>query len=389
MVTREPGTEDGRVPAHRRVAAALRAEIEGGVFVPGAQLPAEPDLALQFGVSRGTLRQALLSLRADGLIDAVPGRGNFVSRGQPAHADRRRRVVGVVVPSVAQPYVADLLGWIEEELHDRGYSMLVGSGGSTRQQQAGRIHRILDEGASGLIVYPIDYDPDPQLFGHLVEREFPVVLIDRHLVGLAVDTVEPDNVGGSYAAVHHLIERGYRRIAFVSTDNLRTTSVADRLRGYEEALVSAGLPVDRELIFSELPVSRRWPIEAADGRRREVAAVARFLERRRPAAVFTLHDYLAADVLGAAAILGLAVPRDLAVASFDDDPAAARLAVPLTAVAQPREQLGRTAARLVMERIEGLRRETARIVLPTRLIVRESTAPSAAGMADVPVAAAS
>jgi len=378
MVTREPGTEDRRVPAHRRVAAALRAEIEGGVFVPGTQLPAEPDLALQFGVSRGTLRQALLSLRADRLIDAVPGRGNFVSRGLPARADRRRRVIGVVVPSVAQPYVADLLGWIEEELHGGGYSMLVGSGGSTRQQQAGRIHRILEEGASGLIVYPIDYDPDPQLFEHLLEREFPVVLIDRHLVGLAVDTVEPDNVGGSYAAVRHLTELGHRRICFVSTDNLRTTSVADRLRGYEEALISAGLPVDRELIFSELPVSRRWPIEAADGRRREVAAVARFLERRRPTAVFTLHDYLAADVLAAAAILGLAVPRDLAVASFDDDPAAARLAVPLTAVAQPREQIGRTCARLVIERIEGRRRETARIVLPTQLIVRQSTSPGMA-----------
>ena len=235
-MTREPDTEDRRVPAHRRVAAALRAEIQGGVFVPGTQLPAEPDLALQFGVSRGTLRQALQSLRGEGLIDAVPGRGNFVARGRPAGVERRRRVVGVIVPSVAQPYVADLLAWIEEELHERGYAMLVGSGGSTRQQQAGRIHRILDEGASGLVVYPLDYEPDPTLFAHLLERDFPVILIDRHVVGLAIDTVEPDNLGGAYAAVRHLLHVGHRRVAFVSTDNLRTTSVADRLRGYQEAL---------------------------------------------------------------------------------------------------------------------------------------------------------
>jgi GntR family transcriptional regulator, arabinose operon transcriptional repressor len=373
--------EDRRVPAHRRVASALRAEIEGGVFVPGSQLPAEPDLALQFGVSRGTLRQALQSLRADGLIEAVPGRGNFVAHGLPAGIERRRRVIGVIVPSVAQPYVADLLAWIEDELHERGYSMIVGNGGSTRQQQAGRIHRILDEGASGLIVYPIDYDPDPALFAHLLEREFPIVLIDRHLIGLPVDTVEPDNTGGAYAAVRHLIELGHRRICFVSTDNLRTTSVADRLRGYEEALASAGLAVDPELIFSQLPVARRWPIQAADGRQREVVALARFLERRRPTAVFTLHDYLAADVLEAAETLGLRVPTDLALASFDDDPAAAKLPVPLTAVAQPREQLGRTAARLLIERIDGRRRETARIVLPTQLIVRESSVSGVAAAA--------
>lgn len=377
----QPDAEDQRVPAHRRVASALRAEIEGGLFVPGNQLPAEPDLALQFGVSRGTLRQALQSLRADGLIEAVPGRGNFVARGLPAGIERRRRVIGVIVPSVAQPYVADLLAWIEEELHDRGYSMIVGSGGSTRQQQAGRIHRILDEGASGLIVYPIDYDPDPALFGHLLEREFPIVLIDRHLVGLSVDTVEPDNMGGAYAAVRHLIELGHRRIAFVSTDNVRTTSVAERLRGYEEALISQGIPLEHDLIFTQLPVARRWPIEAADSRQREVAALARFLERRRPTAVFTLHDYLAADVLEAAETLRLRVPRDLALASFDDDPAAAKLSVPLTAVAQPREQLGRAAAGLLVERIEGRRRETARIVLPTQLIVRESSAPAVAAAA--------
>ena len=372
-MTQEPGAEDRRVPAHRRVAAALRAEIEGGLFVPGSRLPAEPDLALQFGVSRGTLRQALQALRAENLIDAVPGRGNFVARGRPARIERRRRVVGVIVPSVAQPYVADLLAWIEEELHERDYAMLVGSGGSTRQQQAGRIHRVLDEGASGLVVYPIDYEPDPSLFVHLLERDFPIVLIDRHVVGLAVDTVEPDNMGGAYAAVRHLLQLGHRRIAFVSTDNLRTTSVADRLRGYQEALAEQGQAFDPELVFSDLPVARRWPIQAADSRQRDVAALSRFLERRRPTAVFTLHDYLAADVFEAAATLGLAVPRDLALASFDDDPAAAKLPVPLTAVAQPREQLGRTAARLLVERIEGRRHETARLVLPTELVVRESS----------------
>jgi len=373
---------DRRQPAHRRVAAALSAEIQGGVFRPGSRLPAEPQLAVQFGVSRGTLRQALQSLRAEGLIDSVAGRGSFVAHGRPQHRERRRRVIGVVVPSVAQPYVADLLGWIEEELHERGYSMIVGSSGSHLQQQAGRIHRIVDEGASGLIVYPIDYEPDPPLFAHLVERDFPIVLIDRHVIGLPVDSVEPDNVGGAYSAVWHLLELGHRRIAFVSTDNLRTTSVAERMRGYEEALAANDIALDPALIFTRLPVARRWPIEAAASRKPEVTAIARFLERRRPTAVFTLHDYLAADVLEAANELGVAVPGDLALASFDDDPAAANLSVPLTAVAQPREQLGRTAARLVVERVEGRRTEVARTILPTRLVVRRSSG------AQLPISAA-
>jgi GntR family transcriptional regulator, arabinose operon transcriptional repressor len=370
----EPVTDiQHRLPAYRRVAAALVAAIEQGRYPPGSRLPAEVHLAVEHRVSRGTLRQALAALRDEGFIEAVPGRGSFVTHGSPNRPERRRRVVGVVVPSVAQPYVPDLLSWIEDELHRHGYAMLVGSSGTTREQQAGRVHRILDEGAGGLIAYPVDYDPDPALFGHLGERGFPVVLIDRHLVGLAIDAVLPDNVGGTYAAVSHLADLGHRRIAFVSTDNLSTTSVAERLQGYQQALAAHDIPVDDRLICAELPITSRWPRDVTAGVKNHAARIGRFLERQRPTAVFTLHDYLAADVLEAAAELGLRVPDELALATFDDDPPAARLPVPLTAVRQPREQLGRMAARLVVERIEGRRTETARIVLPTQLVVRRSS----------------
>lgn len=362
-----------REPAYRRVAAAIAESIERGEYPPGARLPAEVDLAGAHRVSRGTLRQALGSLRAEGFIEAVPGRGTFVTHGSPNRPERRRKVVGVVVPSVAQPYVPDLLSWIEDELHAHGYSMLVGSSGATREQQAGRVHRILDEGASGLVAYPVDYDPDPALFSHLAEGGFPVVLIDRHLVGVGIDAVQPDNVGGAYAAVSHLVGLGHRRIAFVSTDNLTTTSVAERLQGYRQALAAAGIAHDEQLVCAELPVTSRWPRRAAAGVKGHAATIGNFLQQQRPTAVFTLHDYLAADVLEAAAGLGLRVPGDLALASFDDDPPAVLLPVPLTAVRQPREQLGRMAARLVVERIEGRRTETARIVLPTQLVVRRSS----------------
>ena len=360
-----------RTPLHRRIAADLAAEIERGDHPPGARLPAEPELAARFGVSRGTVRQALASLRERGLLEAIPGRGSFVTRGVPSRPEQRRRVVGVIVPSVAEPYVPDLLGWIEDELHHRGYSMLVGSSGATREQQAGRIGRILDEGASGLIAYPIDYQPDPALFAHLADSGFALVLIDRHLVGLAVDSVLPDNVGGAYAAISHLAELGHRRIGFLSTDNLETSSVMERLQGYQQALAARGIAYDERLVSAEIPVRRRWP-RAASGQG-DAARIAKFLERQRPTAVFTLHDGLAADLLLAAESLGLRVPDQLAVATFDDDPEASRAAVPLTAVAQPREQIGRLAASLAVDRIEGRRREVARIVLPTGLVVRRSS----------------
>lgn len=368
---------DGQIPIHRRISTQIADAIEQGRYHPGDRLPSETQLAAEFGVSRGTLRQALASLRSDGLIEAVAARGHFVRSATPPTAEARRRVVGVVVPSVAKPYVPDLLAGIEDELHRRGYSMLVGSSGSTREQQAGRVRRIVDEGVSGLIAYPIDYEPDPALFLQLASAGFPIVLVDRYLIGQAFDAVLSDNEGGAFAVVMHLIEQGHRRIAFVSTDNLATTSVAERLQGYQQALAAAGIPADRGLVFGGLPVVRTWPHDYRAASKENVARIGRFLAKSDATAVFALHDHLALDVLDAARQLGRMVPDDLALVGFDDDPLAEALAVPLTTVAQPRERMGRVAAGLVLDRIEGKRTEIERIVLPTRLVVRRSSVLSA------------
>ncbi len=364
---------DHPTPIHRRIAQSLAAAIEAGDYPPGSRLPSEASLVRELGVSRGTLRQALATLRAEGLIEAVPTRGTFVRSAKPTSSPERRRTIGVVVPSVARPYVPDLLVAIEDELHARGYSMVVGSSGSTRQQQAGRIRRILDEGVAGLIAYPIDYEPDPELFESLVARQFPVVLIDRHLVGHDIDAVVADNLAGGHAVVNHLIAEGYRRIAFVSTDNVTTTSVAERLQGYEHALAAAGLSVDRGLVFTDIPVVANWGTDYREASRKNAGRIAKFLARAEPDAVFALHDHLALEVIVAARSLGRQVPEELGVAGFDDDPLLGELAVPLTTVAQPRDRIGRVAAGVVVDRIEGRGTGPARIVLPTRLVVRAST----------------
>jgi GntR family transcriptional regulator of arabinose operon len=373
----------GRIPIHRLIAESIAAAIERGEHPHGSRLPSEASLVGQFGISRGTVRHALNSLRARGLIEAVPTRGWFVRAAAPEPANGRRRVVGVVIPSVARPSLPELLSAIEGELHDHGYSMLVGSSGWSREQQAGRIRRILTDGVSGLICYPIDYEPDGELFTALASGGFPVLLIDRHIVGCDLDAVEVDNVGGAYAAVTHLIEQGHRRIAFISTDNLSTTSVAERLEGYRHALASGGIEADPTLLFARIPIVRTWGTDYPAASKDQARVIAAFLASSDATAAFGLHDLLALEVVAAARSLRRRVPEDFAVAGFDDDPLLGNVAVPLTTVAQPREHMGRIAARLIVERIEGRRVETSRVVLPTRLVVRRST------VAQLPLAAAS
>jgi GntR family transcriptional regulator, arabinose operon transcriptional repressor len=376
-----PGSDDDAFepepPAHRRITDEIAGRIESGQYATGARLPSEPRLAAEFGVSRGTLRQALGSLRQGGYVDSIPGRGTFVRGPRPRVLESRRRVVGLIVPSVTRPALPEVLSAIEDELHERGYSLLVGTSGETLEQEKGRVHRILGEGVGGLIVLPLDGRPDPTLYRQLLDDGFPLVLIDRHIVGLSIDAVLPDNVGGAFVAVSHLIELGHRRIAFVSSDNLLTTSVLERLQGYQQALRAGGIAPEPELIFARLPAI---PPDGIDEDRvivNNARRIVRYLSGQPlPTAVFALHDRIAISVLEAAAGLGLRVPEDLAIVGFDDDPLAQKLRVPLTTIAQPRDQIGRTAAAMIADRIEGRRTETARIVLPTQLVIRRSSGAS-------------
>jgi DNA-binding LacI/PurR family transcriptional regulator len=367
---------------YARVHEQLESRIRQGEYGPDGRLPSEVRLAAELGVSRGTLRRALAALRQRGLIEGSPGRGTFArsSRGVPRPGSR---AIGVVVPLVAQPHVTELIRGIEGELHRRGYTMLMGDGGSTARHQADRVGRLLDQGAAALVAYPIDYEPDPGLFERLSASGVPLVLVDRYLPGLAVDAVVPDNLGGAYDAVSHLVAAGHRRIAFVATDNLTTSSVAERLLGYRQALAAAGVPFDTGLVLDSLPVTPTWP--AGD----ELAArtrshIARFFERAAPTAVFALHDRLAVDVYRAAETCRLPVPAALSVIGFDDDPVSVAVSPALSTVAQPREAMGRWAATLVVDRLEGRRAEVARMVLPARLVIRESTAaPDAVASTDL------
>lgn len=362
-------------PAHHRIYFELEERITSGAWPVGTRLPPEPEIAAQLGVSRGTLRRALARLREQGLIDGLPGRGSFV-RSASASRPERPRVVGVLVPSVARPFVGGLLAAVEDELHRLGYSMLVANSGATPEQEAGRTRRMLQAGIAGLVTYPIDRD-GTKLYGSLHDDGIPLVFIDRYPVGLEADAVLSDNLGGAYQAVSHLAELGHRRIAFVATNNVTTTSVAERLEGYRVALSEHDIPYLGDLVTTELAMTAFSA--PPSGRAMEEARhlIARFLEQSRPTAVFALHDRVAFEVHMVAGSLGLRVPQDLSLVGFDDATAVHAALPALTSVEQPRDRIGRLAAGLLVDRIEGRRQEVARHVLPTHLIVRGSTAPAA------------
>jgi LacI family transcriptional regulator len=217
--------------------------------------------------------------------------------------------------------------------------------------------------ADGLVVSGPRVD-DPSL-AKLIAEGFPIV-IQGALPGVAVASVDVDNVAGARGAVEHLLALGHRRIACITNAPVVYTAAQERLDGYRQALAAAGVPAPEELIAEAA-------FDAPSGH----AAMVELLERRVAFdAVFVASDVVALGAIGALRDAGLRVPSDVSIVGFDDIPLAGYFDPPLTTVRLPAFELGQTAGRALLERITD-HSIASRTLLPTELIVRASTAPPA------------
>src|SRR5215470_10160094 len=243
-------TDTSSEPLHVRVADRIRADIRDGIYAPGERLPAEVYLANFLRVSRGTLRHALRVLLDEGMIETIAGKGTFVPHYEPR---RSIGLIGMILPSVVRARNPELITGAEETARQAGYSLVLGISGDERWLETEQIERMVSQGASGLIVYSVDGPPNdvPKLRA-LVDRGVPLVLIDRYTPDLAVDAVTMDNLSGGFQAVQHLIEQGYRRIGYIGTSNVGTSSIVERMAGYRWALEHHGLSFEPDLMCTEV-----------------------------------------------------------------------------------------------------------------------------------------
>jgi DNA-binding LacI/PurR family transcriptional regulator/anti-anti-sigma regulatory factor len=193
----------------------------------------------------------------------------------------------------------------------------------------------------------------------LASTGVPVVSISTSAPG--VPDVQPDNYGGMYAMVRHLVDHGHRRIAFVGSE--QNADVQVRLKGYQAALADAGLPYDPALVIGTYDELEPAGIQAAK----------RLLKLGLPCtAIAASTDRNAFGLIQAFQEAGYRVPDDLAVTGFDDMPEAQALNPPLTTIRLRFDALGVTAAELLLDLINGAAAPTTPISVPTALIARRS-----------------
>ncbi len=370
---------DSAIPLYVQFLNQLRHLILSGEWPPGSKLPSENELRRQLNISRSTIRQALSHAEAEGLIKKVPGKGTFVA--DAPFGMNSKRLLGYITFDFLSDFQRQLLSGAESAAKIKGYRILFNHSNRDVNEENRLLDQLLEDKVDGILIWPsLAADPTRRLFQISAEGSVPVVLLDRSLPGLShCDYVTSDNFSGAYAAVQHLIELGHQRIVFLSRPILQLQPISERLRGYEQAMRDAGLPVLRPWLVGveDQEMGTRYALrEYSMAQGEEIEQIVNYLQQKpRPTAIFAMNDLMALQVLKAAGRLGLHIPHDLSLVGFDDHDIAAYLETPLTTVAQNTYSLGRRAAEILIQRVEGYSGPSRKEILPTHLRVRESTAP--------------
>lgn len=271
--------------------------------------------------------------------------------------------IGVIVPDSADPFYAEVIRGIEDTSFERGYTITLCNSDGDLEKERLYTNMLTERRVDGVLFFAASNQSRKHL-QVVLERRVPLVVVDRHIPDIEIDTVLIDNTLGGQLATRHLIELGHRRIACISGP-LDIMVSLERVAGFRKALQENGLPLDETLIV----VGDGFSYQAGFTAAQNLLAMS-----RPPTAIFACNDMLAIGAINAAAAAQWQVPTNLSVVGFDDLRVAAYATPPLTTIAQPKYEMGTISTIMLLERINHPDLPARRQLLEIELVIRHSTA---------------
>lgn len=269
----------------------------------------------------------------------------------------RARVLGLIVPDLADPFFAGCANSIQETARKAGYMTLMAASGHDSEIEREQVELMVQRNVAGLLVIPSGMHH--KHFSRATERKIPVISIDRPLSEVTGDALLVDNRSAARLATEHLIEHGHRRIICVADDEKIFTKI-ERVAGYAEAMNKARARTQLCLV-GPLAGSLRDQLDY-------------FLQLSPPpTAIFATSNLHGIEVLREIQRRSLNIPDNVALITFDEFDAAALVRPSITTIRQPIAELGRQAANRLLKRLAGEDMpESSRIELATTMVIRQS-----------------
>ncbi len=327
------------------------------------------EVAKRAGVSLGTVSNVLnrpevvaqeTRRRVLQAIDEI----GFVRNGSARQLRAgRSQHIGLVVLDVANPFFTEVARGVEDLANQAGYVVILCNSDDSVAKENHYLHVLEEQRTRGILITPVQNDAS--YLQRFRQRGIAVVLLDRPSRSKDLCSVAVDDVLGGDLAAMHLIVEGHTRIAFVHGP-LIIRQCADRRRGVLRALKFAGLDPQEALL--DITTSAQTIREGE-------ASVERLLNASiKPTAVFCGNDLLALGVMRGLIARGISIPDDIALVGYDDVEFASVLSTPLTSIRQPKYELGRAAAELLIDEANNPdTHQHQHIMYQPELIVRESS----------------
>ncbi|GKU82718.1 LacI family DNA-binding transcriptional regulator [Niallia sp. NCCP-28] len=323
------------------------------------------DVAKKAGVSTATVSKIInnkgsisekTKLKVQKVMDELQYQPSMIAS---ALKGKSTYTIGLLIPDLSNPIFAEYAKYIEERGQELGFSLMICNTDANPDKELKYISLLKQKQVDGIIVAA--RFKNIKLLRDLIKEGFPLALIARDLPALPIDSVTVDDYLGGYQVTEYLLSLGHKNIGVVAEGD---RSSKERIKGYQQALIDAGLTIDKNLtVVCDHPTREYAKFHAGS-----------LLDlEKRPSAIFGCNDSLAIGVMQAAHERGLIIPNDLSVIGFDNTELSQVVVPSLSTVQQPLKDIGHHVVDLLTRKIEGKSKMTHRVVLLPDIIIRQST----------------
>lgn len=325
------------------------------------------DIARELNISVSTVSRALqnhpdISERTKDLVRDCARQLNYKPNIMASNLrTSKNTTIGVVIPELNHHFFSSILDGIEQTANEAGYNILICQTGEDVQKEIRSVQTLIGSRVAGMLVGVSKQTAQLYHLQEVLDNSIPLVLYDRPCPSLPCDQVVSDDYMGAFNAVEYLIQTGKRKVMFMSSSFQLEVS-RRRYQGWRDALMRYHIPIHDNMIVE------------CDTRSGAIIATPRILQSEdRPEAIFCVNDDCAAGVLHAAQIMGVKVPDELSICGFSNAPICRATVPMLTTVQQHGVAIGKRATMRLLKRLAGEDRIPQTEMVPTDLIVRETT----------------
>ena len=334
---------------------------------PDERLPSRTALVNKYNVTRTTIDRAISELIGEGYLYSLDGSGTYVKANGKSNVVTVENDVanwGVILPNIMHDGYPGILRGVEDIANRNNINVVICNTDNHTTKQSNYIDKLVESGVKGLVIVPaIIGENDLNPFKKIQAKKIPMVFCNRGVSGIVSPKVIPSSFHGGYIATKHLIQMGYRIVAFISRPMYSAS--LDRYQGYLSALTEANIAINEDYVFFE---------EEFEIARPGYEATKVILQKRpRPDAIFCFNDIIAHGAYEAISEMGLKVGEDIGLMGYDDTSICEKTPVKLTSIRCQTYEVGSIAAQLLLDimHTENVSPNKT-VILQPELVIRDS-----------------